>query len=188
MNRTFQDFEIVAQIHDAWEEVGPRLKSFMESSVEIRILQVPYLSVSQLCFWGRSSLKQKFSRIHFSIFLFVLFRHIQDPQWVSKHAVPEFVPLKVLNSPLFRSTIFLVCPNSQWTDYFLWIIHSEGVYYWFYSACWFYFVILCHLSVIIFYILNTYLLCSQVNAHENNKNMKIKLIIITIMMIIIIIM
>ncbi|XP_058257271.1 phospholipid-transporting ATPase ABCA1 isoform X2 [Hemibagrus wyckioides] len=39
MNRTFQDFEIVAQIHDAWEEVGPRLKSFMESSVEIRMLQ-----------------------------------------------------------------------------------------------------------------------------------------------------
>ncbi|GAA6102437.1 phospholipid-transporting ATPase ABCA1 isoform X2 [Tachysurus ichikawai] len=39
VNRTFQDFEIMAQVHAAWEEVGPRLKSFMESSVEIRMLQ-----------------------------------------------------------------------------------------------------------------------------------------------------
>ncbi|MCJ8737839.1 hypothetical protein PDJAM_G00028690 [Pangasius djambal] len=39
VNRTFQDFEIVAEVHAAWEEVGPRLKSFMESSVEIRMLQ-----------------------------------------------------------------------------------------------------------------------------------------------------
>lgn len=42
VNRTFQDFEIMAQVHAAWEEVGPRLKSFMESSVEIRMLQVLY--------------------------------------------------------------------------------------------------------------------------------------------------
>ncbi|XP_053093930.1 phospholipid-transporting ATPase ABCA1 isoform X2 [Pangasianodon hypophthalmus] len=39
VNRTFQDFEIVAEVNAAWEEVGPRLKSFMESSVEIRMLQ-----------------------------------------------------------------------------------------------------------------------------------------------------
>ncbi|TSM94632.1 ATP-binding cassette sub-family A member 1 [Bagarius yarrelli] len=39
VNRTFQDFEVVAQMHAVWEEVGPKLKSFMESSVEIRILQ-----------------------------------------------------------------------------------------------------------------------------------------------------
>ncbi|XP_047666267.1 phospholipid-transporting ATPase ABCA1 isoform X2 [Tachysurus fulvidraco] len=39
VNRTFQDFEIMAQVHATWEEVGPRLKSFMESSVEIRMLQ-----------------------------------------------------------------------------------------------------------------------------------------------------
>ncbi|KAF5910024.1 ATP-binding cassette sub-family A member 1-like isoform X1 [Clarias magur] len=39
VNRTFQDFEIVAEVHAAWEEEGPRLKSFMENSVEIRLLQ-----------------------------------------------------------------------------------------------------------------------------------------------------
>ncbi|XP_017334205.1 phospholipid-transporting ATPase ABCA1 isoform X2 [Ictalurus punctatus] len=39
VNRTFQDFEILAEVHAAWEEVGPRLKRFMESSVEIRMLQ-----------------------------------------------------------------------------------------------------------------------------------------------------
>ncbi|KAI5101655.1 ATP-binding cassette sub-family A member 1 isoform X2 [Silurus meridionalis] len=39
VNRTFQYFEIVEEIHAAWEEVGPRLKLFMESSVEIRMLQ-----------------------------------------------------------------------------------------------------------------------------------------------------
>ncbi|XP_062869316.1 phospholipid-transporting ATPase ABCA1 [Trichomycterus rosablanca] len=39
MNRTFQDVEILELVHDAWEEVGPRLKTFMESSLEIRMLQ-----------------------------------------------------------------------------------------------------------------------------------------------------
>ncbi|XP_001920862.6 phospholipid-transporting ATPase ABCA1 isoform X2 [Danio rerio] len=39
VNKTFQDFEILKDVHEAWQEVGPRIKTFMESSVEIRLLQ-----------------------------------------------------------------------------------------------------------------------------------------------------
>ncbi|KAG7487889.1 hypothetical protein MATL_G00028350 [Megalops atlanticus] len=39
VNRTFQDLNILQDLQGAWEEVGPQIKSFMESSVEIRLLQ-----------------------------------------------------------------------------------------------------------------------------------------------------
>ncbi|KAK7128111.1 hypothetical protein R3I93_020650 [Phoxinus phoxinus] len=39
VNKTFQDFQILNDLQDAWLEVGPRIKTFMESSVEIRLLQ-----------------------------------------------------------------------------------------------------------------------------------------------------
>lgn len=39
VNKTFQDFQILKDVHEAWQEVGPRIKTFMESSVEIRLLQ-----------------------------------------------------------------------------------------------------------------------------------------------------
>ncbi|KAF4107052.1 phospholipid-transporting ATPase ABCA1 isoform X2 [Onychostoma macrolepis] len=39
VNKTFQDFQILNDMRDAWQEVGPRIKTFMESSLEIRLLQ-----------------------------------------------------------------------------------------------------------------------------------------------------
>ncbi|TRY97479.1 hypothetical protein DNTS_008213 [Danionella cerebrum] len=39
VNKTFQDFEILTEVQEAWQEVSPTLKTFMESSVEIRLLQ-----------------------------------------------------------------------------------------------------------------------------------------------------
>uniref|UniRef100_A0A4W4H8L4 P-type phospholipid transporter n=1 Tax=Electrophorus electricus TaxID=8005 RepID=A0A4W4H8L4_ELEEL len=39
VNRTFQDMEILEEVYDAWMEEGPRIKSFMESSVEIHLLR-----------------------------------------------------------------------------------------------------------------------------------------------------
>ncbi|KAJ8374724.1 hypothetical protein SKAU_G00053040 [Synaphobranchus kaupii] len=39
VNRTFQDLKILEDLQGAWEEVGPRIKTFMESSVEIQLLQ-----------------------------------------------------------------------------------------------------------------------------------------------------
>ncbi|KAI2659243.1 Phospholipid-transporting ATPase ABCA1 [Labeo rohita] len=39
VNKTFQDFQILKDMHEAWQEVSPRIKTFMESSVEIRLLQ-----------------------------------------------------------------------------------------------------------------------------------------------------
>lgn len=39
MNKTFQDFQILNDMQEAWQEVGPRIKTFMESSLEIRLLQ-----------------------------------------------------------------------------------------------------------------------------------------------------
>ncbi|XP_036411124.1 phospholipid-transporting ATPase ABCA1 [Megalops cyprinoides] len=39
VNRTFHDLNILQDLQGAWEEVGPQIKSFMESSIEIRLLQ-----------------------------------------------------------------------------------------------------------------------------------------------------
>ncbi|XP_035267888.1 phospholipid-transporting ATPase ABCA1 isoform X3 [Anguilla anguilla] len=39
VNRTFQDLKILEDLQGAWEEVGPRIKTFMESSAEIQLLQ-----------------------------------------------------------------------------------------------------------------------------------------------------
>ncbi|XP_066551415.1 ATP-binding cassette, sub-family A (ABC1), member 7 isoform X2 [Amia ocellicauda] len=39
VNRTFQELGVLEEVQGAWEEVGPRIWSFMESSVEIRLLQ-----------------------------------------------------------------------------------------------------------------------------------------------------
>ncbi|XP_041914079.1 phospholipid-transporting ATPase ABCA1 isoform X1 [Alosa sapidissima] len=39
VNKTFQDLQILTDLKGAWEEIGPRVKTFMESSVEIRLLQ-----------------------------------------------------------------------------------------------------------------------------------------------------
>ncbi|XP_057217516.1 phospholipid-transporting ATPase ABCA1 isoform X1 [Triplophysa rosa] len=39
VNKTFQDFQIMNEVMEAWQKEGPRIKTFMESSVEIRLLQ-----------------------------------------------------------------------------------------------------------------------------------------------------
>ncbi|KAJ8408339.1 hypothetical protein AAFF_G00257530 [Aldrovandia affinis] len=39
VNRTFQDLKVLEDLQGAWEEVGPQIKTFMESGVEIRLLQ-----------------------------------------------------------------------------------------------------------------------------------------------------
>uniref|UniRef100_G3P0K8 P-type phospholipid transporter n=1 Tax=Gasterosteus aculeatus aculeatus TaxID=481459 RepID=G3P0K8_GASAC len=39
VNKTFEDMQILQELNAAWMEVGPRVKTFMESSVEIQLLQ-----------------------------------------------------------------------------------------------------------------------------------------------------
>ncbi|CAN9500931.1 unnamed protein product [Ophioblennius macclurei] len=39
VNKTFEDLQIIQELNDAWLEVGPRIKSFMETSVEIQLLR-----------------------------------------------------------------------------------------------------------------------------------------------------
>ncbi|XP_029939834.1 phospholipid-transporting ATPase ABCA1 [Salarias fasciatus] len=39
VNKTFEDLQIILELNNAWVEVGPRIKSFMETSVEIQLLQ-----------------------------------------------------------------------------------------------------------------------------------------------------
>ncbi|XP_065097861.1 phospholipid-transporting ATPase ABCA1 isoform X2 [Paramisgurnus dabryanus] len=39
VNKTFQDFQILNEVMEAWQEVRPRIRTFMESSVEIRLLR-----------------------------------------------------------------------------------------------------------------------------------------------------
>uniref|UniRef100_A0A8D3BI61 P-type phospholipid transporter n=1 Tax=Scophthalmus maximus TaxID=52904 RepID=A0A8D3BI61_SCOMX len=43
VNKTFEDLQILQQLNEAWMEVGPRVKRYMESSVEIQLLQVAIL-------------------------------------------------------------------------------------------------------------------------------------------------
>lgn len=44
MNKTFQDLQIFQELNEAWMEVGPRIKNYMESSVETQLLQVRFTS------------------------------------------------------------------------------------------------------------------------------------------------
>ncbi|XP_024861123.1 phospholipid-transporting ATPase ABCA1 isoform X2 [Kryptolebias marmoratus] len=39
LNRTFEDLQILQDLHDAWLEVGPQIKNYMETSVEIKLMQ-----------------------------------------------------------------------------------------------------------------------------------------------------
>ncbi|XP_074524779.1 phospholipid-transporting ATPase ABCA1 isoform X2 [Halichoeres trimaculatus] len=39
VNKTFEDLLILQELNDAWMEVGPRIKNYMETSVEIQLLQ-----------------------------------------------------------------------------------------------------------------------------------------------------
>uniref|UniRef100_A0A672JTZ2 Zgc:172302 n=1 Tax=Salarias fasciatus TaxID=181472 RepID=A0A672JTZ2_SALFA len=43
VNKTFEDLQIILELNNAWVEVGPRIKSFMETSVEIQLLQIAVL-------------------------------------------------------------------------------------------------------------------------------------------------
>ncbi|KAM9761903.1 phospholipid-transporting ATPase ABCA1 isoform 1-T1 [Menidia menidia] len=39
VNKTFEDMQILQDLSDAWEEVGPQIKNYMENSAEIQLLQ-----------------------------------------------------------------------------------------------------------------------------------------------------
>ncbi|XP_008277592.1 ATP-binding cassette sub-family A member 1 [Stegastes partitus] len=39
VNKTFEDLQIIQELNEAWMEVGPRIKNYMETSVEIQLLQ-----------------------------------------------------------------------------------------------------------------------------------------------------
>ncbi|XP_074490769.1 phospholipid-transporting ATPase ABCA1 isoform X1 [Sebastes fasciatus] len=39
VNKTFEDLQILQELNEAWMEVGPPIKNYMESSVEIQLLQ-----------------------------------------------------------------------------------------------------------------------------------------------------
>lgn len=40
VNKTFEDLQILQELNKAWAEVGPRIKNYMETSLEIQMLQV----------------------------------------------------------------------------------------------------------------------------------------------------
>uniref|UniRef100_A0A673X769 P-type phospholipid transporter n=1 Tax=Salmo trutta TaxID=8032 RepID=A0A673X769_SALTR len=48
VNKTFQDLQILQELNGAWMEVAPGIKTYMESSVEIQLLQVAVLVNLQL--------------------------------------------------------------------------------------------------------------------------------------------
>lgn len=52
VNKTFEDLQILQELNESWMEVGPQIKTYMESSVEIQLLRVrthPLPSMSALC-------------------------------------------------------------------------------------------------------------------------------------------
>lgn len=40
VNKTFEELQILQDLNKAWKDVGPQIKNYMESSVEIQLLQV----------------------------------------------------------------------------------------------------------------------------------------------------
>uniref|UniRef100_A0A3Q3RRK1 P-type phospholipid transporter n=1 Tax=Mastacembelus armatus TaxID=205130 RepID=A0A3Q3RRK1_9TELE len=42
VNKTFEDLQILLELNEAWIEVGPRIKNYMESSVEIQYIMSEY--------------------------------------------------------------------------------------------------------------------------------------------------
>lgn len=40
VNKTFEDFQILQEVNEAWKEAGPRIKNYMESSSEMNLLKV----------------------------------------------------------------------------------------------------------------------------------------------------
>uniref|UniRef100_A0A8D3BI66 P-type phospholipid transporter n=1 Tax=Scophthalmus maximus TaxID=52904 RepID=A0A8D3BI66_SCOMX len=61
VNKTFEDLQILQQLNEAWMEVGPRVKRYMESSVEIQLLQSFSLSFTVQIFYIFFLLLQCFS-------------------------------------------------------------------------------------------------------------------------------
>lgn len=40
MNKTFEDLQILQELNESWMELGPQIKTYMESSMEIQLLRV----------------------------------------------------------------------------------------------------------------------------------------------------
>ena len=40
VNKTFQDLGILQDLNEAWMEVGPAIRDYMETGVQVRLLQV----------------------------------------------------------------------------------------------------------------------------------------------------
>lgn len=40
VNKTFEDLQVLQDVDEAWMEVGPEIKTYMETSSDIRLLQV----------------------------------------------------------------------------------------------------------------------------------------------------
>lgn len=59
VNKTFQDLQIFQELNEAWMEVGPRIKNYMESSVETQLLQVSFTSCC------RFTKRDEYVMIHF---------------------------------------------------------------------------------------------------------------------------
>uniref|UniRef100_A0A7N5ZZB3 ABC transporter domain-containing protein n=1 Tax=Anabas testudineus TaxID=64144 RepID=A0A7N5ZZB3_ANATE len=54
VNKTFADLRLLQELNEAWIEVGPQIKNYMESSVEIQLLQVRLST-------GRKNLRPEFA-------------------------------------------------------------------------------------------------------------------------------
>uniref|UniRef100_A0A8C9XBN0 P-type phospholipid transporter n=1 Tax=Sander lucioperca TaxID=283035 RepID=A0A8C9XBN0_SANLU len=54
VNKTFEDLQVLQELNEAWLEVGPQIKSYMESSVEIQLLRDEYIMTHLNTSWTAS--------------------------------------------------------------------------------------------------------------------------------------
>uniref|UniRef100_A0A3P8R2X9 P-type phospholipid transporter n=1 Tax=Astatotilapia calliptera TaxID=8154 RepID=A0A3P8R2X9_ASTCA len=66
VNKTFEDLQIIQELNEAWLEVGPQIKSYMETSVEVKMLQVRLSLTTR----GKSEIYSIFQ--HFSVIIMCL--------------------------------------------------------------------------------------------------------------------
>jgi len=51
VNKTFQDLGILQDLNEAWMEVGPVIRDYMETGVQVRLLQVSNQLYGSLTFF-----------------------------------------------------------------------------------------------------------------------------------------
>lgn len=106
MNKTFEDLQIIQELNEAWLEVGPQIKSYMETSVEVKMLQVRLSLTTR----GKSEIYSIFQ--HFSVKIMCLCMCLRQ-DLLRQPEIAVLVNLRLEDTPWTASRItrFLSTPS-----------------------------------------------------------------------------